>query len=51
MEAKLTRLTHKVAIQLHLMEESCIICNSHSRRPFRKLLDAPSYWSRRFITV
>jgi len=25
MAAKLTRLTHKIAIQLHLMEESCTI--------------------------
>jgi hypothetical protein len=26
--AKLTRLTHKIAIQLHLVAESCTICNS-----------------------
>jgi len=26
--AKLTRLTHKIAIQLHLVAESCIICSS-----------------------
>jgi hypothetical protein len=43
MAAKLTRLTHKVAIQLHLVAESCIICSSRSRRPVRKLLDTPSY--------
>jgi hypothetical protein len=43
MAAKLTRLTHKLAIQLHLVAESCTICNSRSRRPVRKLLDTPSY--------
>jgi hypothetical protein len=41
--AKLTRLTHKIAIQLHLVAESCTICSSRSRRPVRKLLDTPSY--------
>jgi len=39
MAAKLTRLTHEVEIQLHLVAESC------SRRPVRKLLDTPSYSS------
>jgi hypothetical protein len=43
MEAKLTRLTHKIAIQLHLVAQSYIICSSCSRRPVRKLLDTPSY--------
>jgi len=43
MAPKLTRLTHKVAIQLHLVAESCIICSSSSRRPDRKLLNTPSY--------
>jgi hypothetical protein len=43
MEAKLTRLTHKIAIQLHLVAESCTICSSRSRRPVRKLLYTPSY--------
>jgi hypothetical protein len=28
MAAKLTRLTHKIAIQLHLVAESCTICSS-----------------------
>jgi len=28
---KFTRLTHKIAIQLHLVAESCTICNSRSR--------------------
>jgi hypothetical protein len=43
MAAKLTRLTHKIAIQLHLVAESCTICSSRSRGPVRKLLDTPSY--------
>jgi hypothetical protein len=41
--AKFTGLTHKIAIQLHLVAESCTICSSRSRRPVRKLLDTPSY--------
>jgi hypothetical protein len=40
--AKLTRLTHKIAIRLHLVAESCTICSSRSRQPVRKLLDTPS---------
>jgi hypothetical protein len=43
MAAKLTRLSHKIAIQLHLVAESCTICSSRSRRPVRKLLDTLSY--------
>jgi len=43
MAAKLTRLTHKIAIQLHVVAESCTICSSRSRRPVQKLLDTPSY--------
>jgi hypothetical protein len=43
MAAKFTRLIHKIEIQLHLVAESCTICSSRSRRPFRKLLDKPSY--------
>jgi hypothetical protein len=43
MAAKLTRLTHKIAKQLHLAVESCTICSSHARRPVRKLLDTSSY--------
>jgi hypothetical protein len=43
MAAKLTRLPHKIAIQLHLMAESYTISSSRSRRPVRKLLDTPSY--------
>jgi len=44
MVAKLTRLIHKIAIQLYLVAESCTICSSSSRRPVRKLLDTPSYF-------
>jgi hypothetical protein len=43
MAAKLTRLTHKIAIQLLLMSEICTFCSSCSRRLVRKLLDTPSY--------
>jgi hypothetical protein len=43
MAAKLTRLSHKIAIQLHLLAENCTICSSRSRRPVLKLLDTPSY--------
>jgi hypothetical protein len=43
MAAKLTRLTHRIAIQLRLLAESCIICSFRSRRLVRKLLDTPSY--------
>jgi hypothetical protein len=40
MAAKLTRLIHKIPIQLHLVREGCTICSSRSRRKF---LDTPSY--------
>jgi len=43
MAAKLTGLTHRIAIQLHLVAESCTICSSRSRRPIRLLFDTPSY--------
>jgi hypothetical protein len=43
MAAKLTRLTHIIEVQLHLVAESCTICISRSRRPVRKLLVTPSY--------
>jgi hypothetical protein len=43
MAAKLTRLTDKIAIQLHLVTECCIICSSRSKLSVRKLLDALSY--------
>jgi hypothetical protein len=42
---KLTRLIQKLAIQLHLVAESCTICSSLSTRPVRKPLDTPSYVS------
>jgi hypothetical protein len=43
MAVKLTRMTHKIAIQLHLVPTSCTIYSSRPRRPVRKLLDTPSY--------
>jgi hypothetical protein len=43
MAAKLTRLTHKIAMQLYLVADSCTICSSRSRWPVRKLLDTTSY--------
>jgi hypothetical protein len=42
MAAKLTGVIHKVAIQVHLVAESCTIFSSRARRPVRKLLDTPS---------
>jgi len=39
MAAKLTRLTHKIEIQLYLVAESHNTCSSHSRQPAQKLLD------------
>jgi hypothetical protein len=33
MVAKLIRLTYRIAIQLHLVAESCTICSSRSRQP------------------
>jgi len=42
MVAKVTTLTHKIAIQLHLVAESCTTCSSRSRRLVQKLLDTPS---------
>jgi hypothetical protein len=47
MAAKRTRLTHKIAIQLHLVAENCTICNSRSRRPIWKLLDRLVDWFRK----
>jgi hypothetical protein len=43
MAAKLTRLTHITAIQMHLVAESCTICSPRSRWPVCKLLDTPLY--------
>jgi len=42
MAAKLTRLTHKIAIRLHLVAESCTISSSRSRMSVLKLLDTLS---------
>jgi len=41
--AKLTRLTNKILIQLHLVAESFTICSSRSGQPVPKLLDTHSY--------
>jgi len=41
--AKLTTLTHKIAIQLPLVAESYTGCSSRSSRPVRKLVVTPSY--------
>jgi hypothetical protein len=43
MAANLTRLTHKIAIRLHLVAESCTACSSRFRRPVRKLVDTLSH--------
>jgi hypothetical protein len=40
---KITRLSHKIAIQLHLVLKTRTICRSRAMRPVRKLLDTPSY--------
>jgi hypothetical protein len=46
MAAKLTTLTYKTAIHLHLVAQSCTIRSSRFRRPVRKILDIPSYATR-----
>jgi len=43
MAAKLTRLAHKIAIQLHLVAENCKICGSRFRRSVRNLFVTPSH--------
>jgi len=43
MVAKLTRLTHRIVIQLQLVAESCTSCISRYMWPVRKLLDTLSY--------
>jgi hypothetical protein len=48
MATKLTGLTHKIAIQLHLVSDSCTIRSSFSRCPVRKLLDTPSWYLKVF---
>jgi hypothetical protein len=51
MVANLTRLTHKIAIQLHLVAESCTICSFRSRQPVRKLLENPRNYKMRPASV
>jgi len=36
MAAKLARLTHKIAIQLHLVAKNCNICSSRCRQAGRQ---------------
>jgi len=43
MAATLTKLAHKIAIQLHLVAEGFTICSSLFRRPVRKRLHTPSH--------
>jgi len=43
--ANLARLTQKIAIQLHVVAESCDIFTCLSWRLVRELLDTPSYTS------
>jgi hypothetical protein len=43
MATKLTRLTHKIAMQLLLVAENCTLCSFRSRLSVQKLLDTPSY--------
>jgi hypothetical protein len=51
MAAKLTRLTLKIAIQLHLVAEIRTTCSSRSRRPVRKLLDTALYMARNWYST
>jgi hypothetical protein len=51
MVTKITRLTHKIAIQLHLVAESCTIFSYRSRWPVPKLLDTPSYCEKIYIYI
>jgi len=44
MVVKLTRLTHKILIQLHLVAESCTICSSCSSWAVQKLYVHPHTW-------
>jgi hypothetical protein len=44
-------LTHKIAIQLHLVAESFTICSSRASRRVRKLLDTPSYLVPEFMVT
>jgi hypothetical protein len=43
MVAKLTILTHKIALELHLVAEGYTVCSSSSRKLVRQLLVTPSY--------
>jgi len=43
MATKLTRLTHKIVMQLYVVAQSYTVCSYGSRRPVRKLLNISSY--------
>jgi hypothetical protein len=43
MVAKLTKLSHKIVIQLHLVAKSCTICSFCSRWQVWKLVDTPPH--------
>jgi hypothetical protein len=43
MAAKLTRLTHKIAIQLQIVAKNYTVPSSRFRWPVPELLDTPSY--------
>jgi len=51
MAVKLTRLIHKIAIQLHLVSECFSICSSYARRSVRKLLNTPTHARARFLVL
>jgi len=51
MAAKLTRLTLKIVIKLHLVTENCTIFSSHSRQPIQKLWIHPHRWNRIFVCM
>jgi len=50
MAAKLTRLTHKIAIQLHLVAESRTICSSRSSGQSGNFWIHPRIWVRNLVS-
>jgi hypothetical protein len=51
MAAKLTILTHKIAVQLHLVTESCTICSSRPRRPVPSYIVTYSTYTKMWVNV
>jgi hypothetical protein len=49
MAAKLTRLTQKIAIQLHLVAESCTIWSCRFMRPVHPRITFKPRWNDRYI--